>query len=369
MENPLSDAIEDPPFDAAVQYDDLRSGDEMAKEYKNGTLAKGTVGWLERQETSELERITQERLHYKFNVETGREEALGPCVAGSQLACILPFSLALARAADRCDGMCRIKYSWVFVYKMGYKDDGPNIKFKPKQQWHSKDRIPLEVWQLVHRLKENHFHVKHTFSMMGDLVFIFIALPYKTLVETAKRMRIRMRLKTTKGTHGFQPEMAELYATGDRDNGSTFSSAHRQGLTLFRLKLYAHIDPELSFVHKNLNKEAALRKMKKKQSKNKSFRGMQIGQLMNMYGVRKHSSAAQHSTAQRSAAQRSTRVQLSFESHRILTALLRDHRLTVQVPTSCSAKLSNVWHMLWSWTRGWSSIPPKTSTYHLCKES
>lgn len=76
-DNPLSaEAQAAPPSNTS----ELRSGEEMAREYELGTLRKGTVGWLSRVSDAETKRITRERLHYKFSSESGREEDLGECV-------------------------------------------------------------------------------------------------------------------------------------------------------------------------------------------------------------------------------------------------------------------------------------------------
>ena len=84
-ENPLDSQIDDetgedaPPRDV-LQYEALRSGEEMAREYKVGTLVKGTVGWLKRMEDAEMQRMARERLNCRFDVDTGRERDLGACV-------------------------------------------------------------------------------------------------------------------------------------------------------------------------------------------------------------------------------------------------------------------------------------------------
>ena len=79
FENVLRDeAAEDTPFDDACESEPLRTGEEMAKEYEIGTLVKGTVGWLKRVHLAEKDRIEREKLHHKFDVNSGREKNLGP---------------------------------------------------------------------------------------------------------------------------------------------------------------------------------------------------------------------------------------------------------------------------------------------------
>ena len=83
-ENPLDLQIDDETGEDAppdvLQYEALRSGEEMAHEYKVGTLVKGTVGWLKRMEDAERQRMEMGRLHCRFDVRTGRERDLGACV-------------------------------------------------------------------------------------------------------------------------------------------------------------------------------------------------------------------------------------------------------------------------------------------------
>ena len=97
-------------------------------------------------------------------------------------------------------------------------------------------------------------------------------------------MRIKMRLKKTKGMHGFQPHMVERYATESDSTDGVFSSACRQGLTLSRLKYRAHIVPESIPSHK-VNRAHELHKLRKKWKNRDHIRGRTLTNLFSLYGA------------------------------------------------------------------------------------
>eukprot|EP01043_Picozoa_sp_COSAG02_P023781 COSAG02_NODE_1279_length_13487_cov_7.611696_12_plen_1124_part_00 len=244
FDNPVADGQMSPP---------TPSREPPALDYDSLPARAHNVGWLKRREAEQAEQQRNEKHNWKYSCETGREEDLGP-----------------------------IKFSWAFAFRMGIKDDGPPEQtFAVKQQYADSDPIPLECWQLCHRLWAHNFHIKHAFSTLGDLLIILIGLPYKMSVEEATKMRLTMRLQKTKGMHGYQPEVAEQYAE------ATFSSAAQQGLTLFRLKVRAQVDPDmmLPMSVKQVPKQVELKKMLSKFERRVDIRGRMIGKLMNLYGA------------------------------------------------------------------------------------
>jgi hypothetical protein len=135
-------------------------------------------------------------------------------------------------------------------------------------------------------------------------------------------MRMGMRLAKTKGIHGYLPEMTELYAIDVFDplRGSPFTSAMRQGLSLYRLQTKAKVTPLFApFIYKKrtfyqdrlgtnigkalknrtvfaqvdpdampsnrVKKTHVLSKIKKQHSHGKEIRGRQITNLMNLFGA------------------------------------------------------------------------------------
>jgi hypothetical protein len=49
--------------------------------------------------------------------------------------------------------------------------------------------------------------LRYSFSSLGDVLCLLVGLPYKVQVEEAGKMKISMRLKGTRGMHGFMREM------------------------------------------------------------------------------------------------------------------------------------------------------------------
>ena len=124
----------------------------------------------------------------------------------------------------------QIKFSWAFVFKLGVKDDGPKTdKSVPGGDSDAApqdgERIPLEAWQLANRLWELDFHIEHEFTLLYDMLILLVGLPYKKLCEEANDQKIKMRLCKTKGMAEYMEEMTELYAVGDPETGSPFTSA------------------------------------------------------------------------------------------------------------------------------------------------
>ena len=99
-------------------------------------------------------------------------------------------------------------------------------------------------------------------------------------------MEINMRLTTTKGGSPFMEEMMPRYPV--RSNGSCFTSAHRQGLTMARMKRKAHIFPEL--MGTATSKERALSRIRALVDAKRHVRGRTLYKLFVKFGCyRPHS--------------------------------------------------------------------------------
>ena len=217
----------------------------------------GNVTWLERREQTQLQRVNDEELNSRWNVAQGAYLDVG-----------------------------EIKASWAFVFRLGVKDHkAPKEVFKARKDHGPKDHIPLEVWQFCHRLWKHDFHITHHFSTLGNLLIVRVGLPYKALVDEATKMRIKMRLKRTKGMHGFQPTQVERYAQRHSEDEETrvFSSATRQSLTLYRLKYTAHIVPETMPRHK-VSRSSELGRIRSKFKSRQHIRGRDLTILFALYG-------------------------------------------------------------------------------------
>ena len=121
--------------------------------------------------------------------------------------------------------------------------------------------IPLQAYQIVHQLLLCGFSISHAVSGRSNRLHILIGLPYKLLVEEAELMKVGMRLLNTKGICPFRRELIPCFPKhaykADRPStrstqeavagahSTCFSSAHRQGLTMMRMKRAAKIHPEV----------------------------------------------------------------------------------------------------------------------------
>ena len=222
---------------------------------------RGDVGWLKRREGKQNKREEDFRLNWKYDCELQQEKDLGD-----------------------------IKPALAFVFRMGEEDDGPEDTNRPmKPCWDDVDQIPLEAWQLCHMMWKWDFHITHRFSAAGHLLYILIGLPYKKLVEEAGKMKIKMRLARTKGMHPFNQHLVERYAVGSHTTKSPFTSAHRQGLTLRRLKKRARINPA-DMAKERSNKSQELHAVRQKFTKRLDIRGRALQHLFIHFGVfRPHS--------------------------------------------------------------------------------
>eukprot|EP01051_Picozoa_sp_SAG22_P012592 SAG22_NODE_1324_length_4742_cov_2.192117_1_plen_1423_part_00 len=158
-------------------------------------------------------------------------------------------------------------------------------------------RIPQQAFQIVHQLIEFGFHIEHSVSARSDRLHIMIGLPYTYLVEEANTMRIGMRLLNTKGISEFKQELIPRYpqyaytvaeesadGTSDRQASETcFSSAHRQGLTMFRMKRMAKIYPEV--LTRRKGKKAMLGQIKDRISRFARVRNYNVYRMLRAFGV------------------------------------------------------------------------------------
>eukprot|EP01048_Picozoa_sp_COSAG05_P017828 COSAG05_NODE_2502_length_2975_cov_2.805633_1_plen_344_part_10 len=222
---------------------------------------RGDIAWLDRREEMQAEREESLRLNWKYDCEQRTEVDLG-----------------------------KIRLTFAFVFQMGKQDDGPsNHKRELKRQWEAADQIPLEAWQLAHRMWKADFHVTHHFSPSGDRLTILVGLPYKILVEEATQMRIKMRLRRTKGVAHFNPHLVERYAVGSEKTtgylgGSPFTSAHRQGLCLRRLKKHARVNPN-DLLTRRAHKANELTKLRTQFNLRHAIRGRHLQHLMEHFGA------------------------------------------------------------------------------------
>jgi hypothetical protein len=121
-----------------------------------------TVGWMVRSVEMNRAQLDEAQENFKYDPVSRQEKSLG----------IDP------------------RFPWAFVYHMGQHahersgmPEGTLPEFKHKQIWDDSDRIPLECWQLCHRLKRSHFTWKHDFSSTGEFIIVRVGLPYKRLVK------------------------------------------------------------------------------------------------------------------------------------------------------------------------------------------
>lgn len=190
-----------------------------------------------------------------------------------------------------------VSHSWVFIFRMGVKDAAYDMPVKSVYQ--DRDPIPLEAWQMCSRLWKHNFTIDHGFSQLGDKLMLAIGLPYKELVKVANKMRIKMRLMKTKGSHDFMPEMAELYAYDDPDLRSPFTSALQQILCLHQLRHTVRIEPDWIPTHR-VKKAKVLKKIQHWVEGHKDVRARQVFNLFVLFGVyRPHAGAVFGETVKR----------------------------------------------------------------------
>eukprot|EP01043_Picozoa_sp_COSAG02_P065423 COSAG02_NODE_9868_length_2088_cov_1.218703_1_plen_471_part_01 len=224
---------------------------------KTAGLQGGSVSWLKRRASYQHARNQRGQLNCKYDPQLtpkgGGMRDLGP-----------------------------VTYSWAFIFRMGVQDSAREMPIKPVYQ--DSDPIPMEAWQLCSRMWKHNFTVDYAFSQLGDKLILMIGLPYQELVNDAAKLRIGMRLIKTKGSHGFMPEMAELYACEDPELGSPFTSAMKQTLCLHRLKTKVRIDPDSMSTHR-VKKEHVLKKVQRWHDARKEIRGRQVCNLMVLFGA------------------------------------------------------------------------------------
>lgn len=262
MDGPI-DAEDDPISPTAVDGD-------MSEESRWNLDAgehKGTIGWLKKGEERHAQKVMDNDMNVKYDPNFADHEGfhyLGP-----------------------------VNYSWAFVFKTGVEDDGQDTKKKNDRNSKLDERtsdlpddhsIPLEAWQLCHRLWKQDFTIAHKVSMLGDKLLILVGLQYKLLVEEAERSRMSVRLIRTKGMHKFDKHMVELYPKGTAWVASPFNSAHRQRLVLERLVRRAKVTPDTMTTHR-VKKKHLLHKLMKRHAHREEIRGRHLIELMNVYGA------------------------------------------------------------------------------------
>eukprot|EP01048_Picozoa_sp_COSAG05_P018940 COSAG05_NODE_2864_length_2557_cov_1.388527_1_plen_484_part_00 len=181
--------------------------------YKNND-----INWLIRREAKQAVKIREQNMHAHYDSRSGQMIDLG-----------------------------MIRNSWAFVFHMARPDDGKDaddINPQYKHMYDPQDKIPLECWQLAHRLWKQDFQISHSFSTTGEYIILSAGLPYQLQIDEAKAMKINMRLSLTKGSHGFIEELVPRYPRSASSN-TCFNSSHRQGLCLARMKRKCKIYPEL----------------------------------------------------------------------------------------------------------------------------
>ena len=223
-----------------------------------------SVGWMQHMESEYSKQSNLDNV--KYDVESKAEKSLGP-----------------------------VRFVWAFVYRMGKNThdhsgmpENTLHEFKPKQVWGLQDRIPLECWQLCHRLWQSGFTLQHDFSATGEFLILRVGLAYKILVEEAELERIPMRLKRQKGTHKFLSQMVERYPSypttdvkGDCE--TPFTSALEQRITHSRLN--RKVNMHLEGIHHVNKRKSVYHKMHKKIEKFLPVTGRQIFGLMVAHGA------------------------------------------------------------------------------------
>eukprot|EP01045_Picozoa_sp_COSAG04_P016587 COSAG04_NODE_1396_length_6931_cov_2.029420_6_plen_339_part_01 len=224
-----------------------------------------TFGWLKEGQARQREKEDREKLHFKYDVDLKQLRDLG-----------------------------QIKFSWAFVFKLGVKDDGPKTdKSVPGGDSDAApqdgERIPLEAWQLANRLWELDFHIEHEFTLLYDMLILLVGLPYKKLCEEANDQKIKMRLCKTKGMAEYMEEMTELYAVGDPETGSPFTSAMRQTLSFTRMKNFIEIDKR---AHSRQDKFDNLKHLQRKVKRKQHIYGRELKELMRHWGCHRPNAGA-----------------------------------------------------------------------------
>ena len=224
-----------------------------------------TFGWLKRGEERQRQKEEREKLHWKYDCDLKQLRDLG-----------------------------QIKFSWAFVFKLGVKDDGPKTdKSVPGGDSDAApqdgERIPLEAWQLANRLWELDFHIEHEFTLLYDMLILLVGLPYKKLCEEANDQKIKMRLRKTKGMAEYMEEMTELYAVGDPETGSPFTSAMRQTLSFTRMKNFIEIDKRAK---SRQDKFGNLKQLQRKVKKKQHIYGRELKELVRHWGCHRPNATA-----------------------------------------------------------------------------
>jgi hypothetical protein len=225
---------------------------------------KNNCAWLLRREAAQNKKIAEEKMNWKYNPETQSMEDLGPVIT-----------------------------TMAFCFQMGVNDNyepktnEAKALAEVKARYGPEDWIPLEAWQVCHRLWKQNFHIEHSFSATGEYLIIAIGLPYKILLEEATHERTDMRLRNTKGSHDFKEEFVEKYPV--MPSGCCFSSALMQSLAVNRLNRKAHVYPET--MGRVPNKMSTLKPVRSLYKRNHEIRGRSLYTMFRSFGCyRPHAS-------------------------------------------------------------------------------
>ena len=235
-------------------YVDLQNMDEDPPQldmYENEPI-DATVGWLRKRKVEQTRLEEEEKLNWMFDWQKSEEVDLG-----------------------------EIKVSWAASFTMA-EHDTPNEWTKLREITAS-TKIPLQCWMTCHELWKHGFHVQWSFSLSGFYIHVLIGLPYKTLVEEAEKMHMIFRLTHTKGRQPFRRELIPRFPTVLSDDKTCFSSAHKHGLTLFRMKRLPVILPEVA---KNMfNKEKYHKQIKRYHKRGIPIRSFLLQRYFKAFGV------------------------------------------------------------------------------------
>ena len=198
--------------DNLSQEDQGKSRYMWAQRYKHNNLA-----WMARRRDKQVQREADNQFNFMYDCATKSMRDLG-----------------------------LINNTWAMVFHLGRVDDYGVIEtpHNPAVEQDPATRIPLEVYQLLHRMWKYDFHIDFSLSTSGEYLIVMVGLSYRILIEEAQAAKVAMRLKLTKGSVGFTEELIQRYPAPAMWNGTPFSSANQQMLVISRMKRKANIYPQ-----------------------------------------------------------------------------------------------------------------------------
>ena len=215
QENDFSIASPRTPNIVALRELEMAGGNGPNFNYYSENPISNNIGWLKKKFNQQILREHSEQTNWMFNWKTEAVENLGP-----------------------------VTVSWAARFSM--PDHATSNEWTPLRDITDETKIPLQAYQMANELWSTGFHVTYTLSLSGHDLNLLIGLPYKTLLEEAELMGMVFRLGWTKGTVRFQDELLPRYPTSLSDDETCFSSAHKQGLTLFRMKRVPVVIPAVA---------------------------------------------------------------------------------------------------------------------------